>query len=313
MIHPTNFPLILKEDEVVFSDGKRQKIGSIFPTGIEIEPFGKASFSDAIDIFTNISQELLSTGAEIILIKEMTSIIEARAAVLAAKKTNLPIFVTICLDESGETAADTSPIAALVTLQNLGISGFGILYPYSFEEFNSINKSLSAVTHIPLISNYSHVNDDELEILVNSGIRIFKQNDGLEKRLKMLKFPQLSNDIDETSLLLSNETGVFYISADGLETSDKINCSVDMADQLLELSHTNFDVISVEILTSDDAYVFMKNAHMARLPVMFHSDNDAALEMALLTYTGRAMVDSRSAIPFDLLEKIASNFGAVVY
>ena len=106
---------------------------------------------------------------------------------------------------------------------------------------------------------------------------------------------------------------MFYLSPDGIEISEPVICSVDMADVLLEFSNTNIDVIRVDVITSDDAYQFSQNAYMSKLPIIFHSDDKNALKLALLSYHGRAMIDKECDIDYTTIEKISIKYGAVIY
>ena len=52
---------------------------------------------------------------------------------------------------------------------------------------------------------------------------------------------------------------------------------------------------------------------MAELPVSFLSSDELALKTALLLYSGRAMVDTRSELDPKTLKQIAYKYGAVLY
>ena len=86
-----------------------------------------------------------------------------------------------------------------------------------------------------------------------------------------------------------------------------------MTDEFMEIEDDSYDIISVEVETPDEAVSFAENDHMAELPVSFLSSDELALKTALLLYSGRAMVDSRSELDREVLEKIAYKYGAVVY
>jgi 5-methyltetrahydrofolate--homocysteine methyltransferase len=57
-----------------------------------------------------------------------------------------------------------------------------------------------------------------------------------------------------------------------------------MADELLAAEDDEFDVITIQIDTMEDAWNFAENCHMLHKPVSFLSDSEEALEMALLMY-----------------------------
>ena len=49
-----------------------------------------------------------------------------RAAVLAARTTDLPVFVTIAVDESGRTVTGSSLLPVVITLQAMGVDAIGL-------------------------------------------------------------------------------------------------------------------------------------------------------------------------------------------
>ena len=142
-------------------------------------------------------------------------------------------------------------------------------------------------------------------------VDIYKMLHRLGGEKGIIRFGRERAESDE--LLLANRRQVFFLSPDSIESSPYLECSLDMSDELLELEDTNFDVIAVELYSSDDAYHFARNASMANLPVMFRSDDEMALKAALLCYQGRAMIDRSCSINEDRLHRIAGKYGAVVY
>lgn len=86
-----------------------------------------------------------------------------------------------------------------------------------------------------------------------------------------------------------------------------------MEELISDVCETSCDILRVEIISSDDAIDFARNAHMSTLPVMFLSDNEIALKMALMLYQGIAMIDSSTMIPENILSDICKKYGAVIY
>lgn len=317
------------------ADGKAFVAGDISPTGEFIEPFGELSFSEMVDIFTEQAGALKDAGVDLFVIETMMSLAEARAAIIACKKFDLPIFITLTVDEHGRTLTGATALSGLVSLQGMGISAFGMNCSNGPDKMADIIKEIAPMAKIPLITkpNAGQPNEDgkyeltpeemakDIIPLLQNGVQILGGCCGstpahvaaLKKALDGFDFSTVSIEKQDTHLLLANETQVFYLSADGIESSEPLSCSVDMADELLDLSDTNIDVITIEILSEDDAYQFSQNAHMARLPVMFKSDNADALKSALYMFHGRAMIDSSSDISQEELLEIASQYGSVVY
>ncbi|MDF2566902.1 MAG: hypothetical protein K0R90_358 [Oscillospiraceae bacterium] len=311
--------------------------GNLSPTGLVCQPFGETSLTELMDIFYEQACALKEAGVDFFAIETMTSLREARAAVLACKKLNLPIFVTFTVDEKGFTPSGATIVNCLVILQELGISAFGINCSNGPWEMADLIEELSAFAKVPLIAkpsaglpnpvlqnvyNLSPQKMAELFVpILDAGATIIGGCCGTTaEHIKCLrelvdnfdfKSPHLKKDRHD--LVLANSIQVFLIDNDNLEFTRPISCSVDMADELLEAENESTDVILIEVHTPEDARLFSLNAHIPRLPVAFYSEDELALKTALLLYNGRAIVDSTSLIERDMLEKIASKYGAVVY
>lgn len=94
-------------------------------TGKLLEPLGDLPFEEAYQVF----QEMVVAGrnADAILIETITEIYELKAAVLAAKEnSDLPILVSVMLDEEGKllSGSDVSSVVAL--LEGLGVDAIGL-------------------------------------------------------------------------------------------------------------------------------------------------------------------------------------------
>jgi 5-methyltetrahydrofolate--homocysteine methyltransferase len=99
----------------------------IGPLGGLLEPFGDMSFQDAYDQFAQIVAAGAEAGADVILIETMSDLLEAKAALLAAREhSSLPVFATMTFGEDGRTFLGTDPRAAAVTLTSLGADVIGV-------------------------------------------------------------------------------------------------------------------------------------------------------------------------------------------
>ncbi|MBR3317787.1 MAG: homocysteine S-methyltransferase family protein [Atopobiaceae bacterium] len=105
----------------------RYVAADIGPTGALLRPLGTLSFDDAYDLFAEEVRAADAAGADIIIIETMADLLEAKAAVLAAKESSdLPIFCTMTFGEDGRTFLGTTPEVAAVTLGALGVDVLGI-------------------------------------------------------------------------------------------------------------------------------------------------------------------------------------------
>ena len=92
--------------------GARYVAADIGPLGALLEPMGTLSFSDAYDLFAEQVRAADTAGADLIIIETMTDLLEAKAAVLAAKENSaLPVFATMTFEESGKSFLGAAPDA----------------------------------------------------------------------------------------------------------------------------------------------------------------------------------------------------------
>lgn len=96
------------------------------PTGAILEPFGDMSFESAYDIFYEQISAGVKAGVDCIIIETMSDLLEAKAAVIAAKDCcSLPVIATMTYNEDGRTFLGTDAITATITLCSLGVSAVG--------------------------------------------------------------------------------------------------------------------------------------------------------------------------------------------
>lgn len=314
--------------------GKALIAGDISPTGLMVEPYGDTTFTELIAIYDK-QVKALSDYVDLFTIETMTTLWDMRAAVIACKRENKPVFVTLCANEHGETPSGTSVKSALIILQELGISAFGINCSDA-DVCLDIIRDIAPFAKIPLIAKpyaeFINNNNETITIapqafaekcklLLENGVTILGGCCGatcehiamLKKLMDGFDFNQVSIEKQETGLVFATENQIFFLEPDTTEISPPINCLPDMIDVLTEACEDSYDVICVEINSPDDAIDFAKNMHMATLPVMFTSDDKLSLKMALMLYQGRALIDSKCTIEQERLERIAAKYGAVIY
>ena len=78
------------------------------------------------DILGTMARLGEQAGCDMLLCEGMTSLNEARAALLAARETRLPVIVTLRVDDQGETATGARLLPTVITLQALGAAAVGI-------------------------------------------------------------------------------------------------------------------------------------------------------------------------------------------
>ena len=122
----------------------------IGPLGALMEPFGELSFDAAYAGFS----EIIEVGAEadLILIETMSDLLEAKAALLAAKEhSHLPVFVTMTFGADGRTFLGVDPASAAVTLTSLGADAVGLNCSMGPQELRPVLGELLRATHLPVM------------------------------------------------------------------------------------------------------------------------------------------------------------------
>ncbi|GAH12070.1 unnamed protein product, partial [marine sediment metagenome] len=125
-------------------------IGDIGPLGELIKPYGEFSFDEVFKIFENISKILLQAGIKVFFIETFTSIIEAKTAFLAARNFSKNIFVSLSLQDNGQTIMGEIPESIAVTFEALGAKGIGINCTLPEVAIEAVAK-MAKVTNLPLI------------------------------------------------------------------------------------------------------------------------------------------------------------------
>jgi len=127
--------------------------GDIAPTGKFPEPFSDVSFDEIVEQYKVQVKGLLDGGVDLFVIETMMDLQETRAAVIAVKELcNLPVIASMTFDESKRTLTGTTPEAAVVTLQALGIDAVGVNCSTGPDKMIEVVKLMSKYAKIPIIA-----------------------------------------------------------------------------------------------------------------------------------------------------------------
>lgn len=136
--------------EIAKKSGAEYVALDIGPTGAMLKPIGTMDFDEAYEIFKE--QVVAGCDADIILIETMSDLLEAKAAVLAAKEnSNLPVFVTMTYTDNGRTFLGTDPISATITLCSLGVDAVGVNCSLGPNELKDVVAQILKVSTKPVI------------------------------------------------------------------------------------------------------------------------------------------------------------------
>jgi methionine synthase I (cobalamin-dependent) len=101
--------------------------GAVGPLGEQISPYGRLSLVDAHNAFRNQIQALIDGGVDVVMLETMSSVLEAKEAVLVCKEmTDIPIVCQLTFTEEGVTVYGDELAGAFVELERLGADVVGL-------------------------------------------------------------------------------------------------------------------------------------------------------------------------------------------
>lgn len=290
----------------------------VFPSDSDYIP----SFEELCDIYSEQISALKAAGTEYLHFASMTSLLQARAGLIAAKQAGLPAFITIAANENGRTEDGSAFLPCLLTLQAEGADGFGM----DGFELNENTLSLFAdgaqYAKIPLIAmpdcSYSSQAEALFTRLLSCGVSIhgfspFEAVDGFVKLSSLLDRCPPSEVKKAVFRAATNENEVFFLLDDeNLCLSQPLDCAYDMSEDIIDLEDESINVIHVKIHSRDEALILAQNAHISRLPIAISADSTELLRYALMCYNGIALVTSDIDADFETLAEVAGQYGAIV-
>lgn len=123
------------------------------PLGELLEPLGTLPFEQAYDYFKEAALAGAEAGADLIAIETMTDLYEAKAALLAVKEnTNLPVSVTMSVEESGRTFTGCTIPSMARTLEGLGADAVGLNCSVGPDLMAPLLRQLAENTSLPVIA-----------------------------------------------------------------------------------------------------------------------------------------------------------------
>jgi len=310
--------------------------GAMGSTGLVCEPFGDTPYLDLMDLYAHRALDLKEAGAELLLLDGMVSLAEARAALLGARQTKLPVYVSFTVDEEGRTATGADLLASLVTLQHLGAAAVGFHYPGDRITTLQLLGHIAPYATVPVFVRLTaegvteeflegfSITPEEMEHYATQALRagagILAAGDGATaQHMAAIKRAVVDFQPEDCVIEKDRETLVaacadqpFFLDNDHLEFSQPIECYFDMSDDIIAAEDEGCDVLAIHVRSVEGAYNLGLNAHMIRVPVCLTADSIEALEAALLYYVGRAMVDSLSDVEELSLRQLAEGYGAIV-
>lgn len=136
----------------------------IGPIGKALQPVGDLTFDEAYEYF---KEQVVATEdrPDLVLIETMSSLLEAKAAILAVKEnSSLPVFVTMTLDQNQRTLMGSSPKVIAITLSALNVDAVGLNCSAGPDQLFEPIQELMKYTALPVM------------IQPNAGLPVIKNN-----------------------------------------------------------------------------------------------------------------------------------------
>ncbi len=121
------------------------------PTGKLLRPFGDLPFETAVTLFGDMAENGAQAGADVIFIETMSDSYEIKAAVLGCReRTNLPIVVTMMVNENEKllTGGDIPGMVAM--LEGLGVTALGLNCGLGPRQMLPLLQKMMACTSLPV-------------------------------------------------------------------------------------------------------------------------------------------------------------------
>lgn len=125
--------------------------GDISILGELLEPLGRVSFGEAVDIYAEQAWLLKNAGCDCLVIETMTDLQEMRAAIIGSKKTGLPVIASMTFENELRTVTGTDPRTAAIVMQSLGADVIGANCSAGPKELLAVAREMLSVAHVPVI------------------------------------------------------------------------------------------------------------------------------------------------------------------
>ena len=306
--------------------------GDISSVGAMLYPLGDTSFEELYGVYLEQAQALENAGVDLFVIETMTSIAEARAALLAVKEVSAkPVFVSFSCDANGKTMMGTDVCAALQIMQSMGADAFGLNCSVGPAEMMAQIKRLFEHANIPLIAKPNaglpeNVGGETvfsvdaetfarfIPALAEAGASIFgaccgsdetyiaairKALDSVSVKAPAPKETELSPCATEKELFLLDPAR---------KAMEVYACDDELEDNISEPDKG--EILGIEIRTSEDVAAFSEVQYAIRNPLCLVCDDAALLEKALRAYQGTAIYSG--ALGEDVLLPFARKYGLIL-
>ena len=313
------------------AEGKCLVAGDLAPLGLSLPPFGDSGFEELVAVYTEQAAALEAAGVDLFVVETMTTMAEARAAVLACKSvSDKPVWVTFTCDDEGRTPSGTDVLAAMIVMQGMGAAAFGLNCTAPAVVAQQLER-LTPYASLPLIAKPNaglpgaYCTPAELAAQVpayaRAGARIFGGCCGAgpehlaavraaAEAVDFSAFPPVEHDPDV--IPCASEKEARFITPD-VDVGETIECSPDLMEDILTAEEVSPQgALKIAILEEDDLDIFAENQYAVKDALCLWSDVPQLLEQALRIYQGRAFWDGTGDLEEDFLRDMAKRYGLIL-
>lgn len=295
--------------------------GRLGPTGLAFDPENPESFDAIYHAYRAQVRALQRGGASFLLAERLTSLADMRAAVLAARRSGLPVCVTVTPPAS--LGDGPSFLTSLIVLQAMGAPAVGVDgVPFETaeellrESFPHAQTRLAARLPVtPALTPAVFARQEGAlaalgAAVLGAGSGARPEYDEAAAAFVTKAAPTPGPEADCRAAASAFE--VFFLG-DDIELSEPLPCTMHLADDLIEAERSGATAALVCVETMDDAMLLAGLGALARMPVAVYAESVPVLEAALRYFQGRLLVDTSSPLEEEAVSPVAAKYGALLY
>ena len=308
--------------------GQALVAGDLGPSSMKLVPEGTADFESLVDNYKTQVGALRRAGVDLYLAETMLSLAEARAAVLAVAEADpgKPMLVSFYCDDEGRAADGTDVLAALITLQGMGIIGFGLNCAAPGTIAQQLVR-LAQYSSVPLLAMPGFPEPEGEDALAHwavgytdLGVRFFggccgttpEQISALGAVLDALSIPPFVPQAQDADVIpCASSRNARFITPD-VDVSQAVECSPNLLEDILRTEDEPHGALKIAILDEDDLALFAAHQYAVDDALCLWSDVPELLERALRLFQGRAFWDHTADLSPQFLAEMRHKYGLIL-
>ncbi len=315
--------------------GRALVAGDLAPAARPQAWLGEREFDALTQLYAQQAGALAAAGVDLFFIETCVTMAQARAAVMGCKRcSDRPVWVSFTCDEEGRTPAGVDVLAALIVMQGMGVSAFGLNCCNGPAGLLEQIKRLAPYACVPLIAkpNAGLPGPDGeyactpaelagyVPALAQAGVKIFGGCCGtgpehiaaLGKALKQVDVAAyVPPEQDPDVIPCASGTEARFITPD-VDVGETIECTPDLLEDILRAEEAPQGALKIAILEEDDLDMLAENQYAVQDALCLCSDVPELLERALRVYQGRAFWDGTESMDPAFLAEMNRKYGLII-